>query len=140
MASLINKAAIKSFLCSDLYKEMQSSKEMNREYRFNIKFPASDFTNENKEAYKGEFIFVQGVIDCYFYDQNGDITLVDYKTDFVPAEILGDTTAEDKFFTERHKKQLKYYRLALMHLTGKEVKRTVIYSFSLGRCVEMHLN
>lgn len=136
-AALINKNAIKIFLRSELYKEMLASKELNREYRFNIKFPASDFTNENKDAYEGEFIFVQGVIDCYFYDKYGDITLIDYKTDLVPKEFLGDKASEDKFFIDRHRKQLKYYRAALKHLTGKDVKRTVIYSFSLNRCIDI---
>ncbi|MBR2474519.1 MAG: UvrD-helicase domain-containing protein [Clostridia bacterium] len=138
-ASLIDKKAIQRFITSDIFRDISQAKEVNREYRFNIKLPASEFTSNESlmNELSGEYIFVQGIIDCYFRDQNGDITLLDYKTDFVPKDIKGDRKKEDEFFINRHSRQLSYYKTALKLLTKQDVKRTVIFSFNLGRCIEI---
>lgn len=138
--TLINKEHISSFLGSDIFKEILAARRVEREYRFNIKLPATSFTSDNqlKEELKNESIFAQGVIDCYYYDSNGDITLLDYKTDYVPSDIRGNAKEEDKFFTERYSNQLSYYRVALQKLCGKEVSKTVIYSFCLGRTITVN--
>jgi ATP-dependent helicase/nuclease subunit A len=138
-ADLIDISAIRKFLKSEIYKEMRSATSTEREYRFNIKLPASDFTSneELKRELENEFVFVQGVIDCYFRDENGNIILLDYKTDRVPMDVFGDFQKENRFFTERYSLQLKYYQSALEKLTGKRVYKTLIYSFALGRCIEL---
>ena len=130
------------FLDSQIYKDMMSAKELNREYRFNIKLPARDFTKSEalKEKLGNEYIFVQGVIDCYFYDENGEITLLDYKTDTVPKSILGNTEKENRFFVSKHSEQLSYYKKALEILTGRKVTKALIYSFDLARCIEISDN
>jgi len=136
-AELIDRKTVNAFLKSDIFREMQASDRIEREYRFNIKFPASEFTSDEnlQNELKDEFIFVQGVIDCYFYDQNGKITLLDYKTDRIPSEIFGKKAEEDSFFVNKYSNQLSYYRAALNKLCGKAVSKTVIYSFALGRCI-----
>ncbi len=138
-SKIINKDVINTFLKTDIFGEMINSPSLQREYRFNIKLPAAEFAPEEsiKEKLKDEFVFVQGVIDCYFRDNDGNITLLDYKTDYVPENIKGNTKKENDFFIERYKTQLTYYRKALNILTGTEVKRTVIFSFALGRCIEI---
>ncbi len=69
-----------------------------------------------------EDILIQGIIDAYFVE-NGEIVVVDYKTDRVhhPDELI-----------ERYKVQLDYYAKALKQLTGMRVKEEIIYSFALG--------
>ena len=116
---------------------MKSAKRIEREYRFNIKLPAFEFTSnqELQEELEDEFIFVQGVIDCYFYGKDEEITLLDYKTDRIPSEIFGIKPEEDAFFVNKYSNQLSYYRAALKKLCGKAVSKTVIYSFALGRCI-----
>lgn len=140
-AKLINVSAINNFIKSDIFAEIKSSKEISREYRFNIKLPAADFVKtKHKPKLANEHVFVQGIIDCYFRDKNGDITLLDYKTDYVPRKIKGDVKAEDTFFIDRYKTQLSYYNQALEKLTKQQIKRTVIYSFDLCRCIEIPLD
>ena len=138
-ADLINRYTLKRFISSDIFKEIRASSSIEKEFRFNIKLPASEFTGKTiyKEALKDELIFVQGVIDCYFRDENGDITLVDYKTDLIPEDKRTDTASEDAYLKNKYETQLEYYKRALELLTGQRVKRTVIYSFSLGRCIEI---
>ncbi len=74
-----------------------------------------------------ETILVQGIIDAYF-TEDGQITVVDYKTDQVPDENI---------LAERYRIQMEYYAKALHSLTGMPIADAVIYSFHLGR--EIHL-
>ena len=75
----------------------------------------------------GEWTLVQGIIDAFFYE-DGEIVLMDYKTDRLYRE-------ED--FRERYGIQLEYYEKALTQITGKRVKEKWIYSFTLGRSIRL---
>ena len=92
---------------------------------------------EKKKQLENESVFVQGVVDCYFRNRTGNITIVDYKTDFIPFEVKGNAEKENEFFVNRHKAQLTYYKTALEMITGQKVSRTVIYSFSAARSIEI---
>lgn len=136
IAELIDRKAICRFFESDFYKyEIKSAKKLRREYRFNVKFPAACFTRlkEKREALRGESIFVQGIIDCFRENDDGSYTLVDYKTD---ANTASDEAFE-RILAQRHAPQLTYYMCALEMLTKKEVTRVLIYSFALGRAVDI---
>lgn len=75
--------------------------------------------------YEGQLI--QGIIDLYF-EEDGELVLVDYKTDRVMKDEAGE-----KELVKRYAIQLDYYAKALTQLTGKTVKEKIIYSFSLGK-------
>lgn len=66
-------------------------------------------------------LMVRGIIDAYF-EENDELVIVDYKTDFVNEENK-DT------ITEKYTKQLEIYSRALSTLTGKKVKEAYIYLF-----------
>ena len=108
-----------------------------RETRFNVKLPAADFTSseELKKALEGETILVQGVMDCFYENKDGSLTIVDYKTDFIPKGMSREDA--ERMLVGRHKLQLTYYRSALEKISGRKVERVVIYSFGLGREVEV---
>ena len=88
-----------------------------------IQLPACELDLGYKSS---EPVLIQGIIDAYFYEEDG-IVVVDYKTDYVKQgeELL-----------EKYGRQLDYYETALEKLTGKKVKEKVIYSFCLRECVE----
>ena len=75
--------------------------------------------------YEGQLI--QGIIDLYF-EEDGELVLVDYKTDRVMKGEDGE-----KELVKRYAIQLDYYAKALTQLTGKKVKEKIIYSFALGK-------
>ncbi len=139
-AELIDKNAVTAFFKSELYGQMKKAVTLSREYRFNIKLPAADFTQnpDLREQVKDDYVFVQGVIDCYFRDTDGKLYLLDYKTDRVPKDIRGNTEKETAFFTEKHSSQLSYYKKALERLTGEKVHKTYIYSFALGKVITLN--
>lgn len=70
-----------------------------------------------------EKILVQGIIDVYFEEPDGELVVLDYKTDRVRSAAQ---------LKEKYHAQLDYYAQALERLTGKKVKEKIIYSFALG--------
>lgn len=74
---------------------------------------------------------IQGVIDLYLVDENGQIEIVDYKTDRVSKD-----DGEEKL-KALYKVQLDIYAKAISQLTGAKVNRKTIYSFALGRAIEL---
>lgn len=119
---------IKAFFTSPLYKEIRKTKELYREKRFSL--------SENAEIIggpAGERVLIQGVIDCFFKNDDGSYTLVDYKTDFLPVE------GAEQILINRHEKQLKYYCKAVSVMTHKEVSKAILYSFSLDKSIEVKI-
>lgn len=74
---------------------------------------------------------VQGVIDLYIIEDD-KIVLVDYKTDRVRKTKTGEAE-----LVRRYGVQLEYYARALSQLTGLEVKEKIIYSFALGKQINV---
>ncbi len=125
-ALIINADKFKAFYKSSICRRMcqaQVNGSLKREQPFIIGLPAS-------EIYSGtgtgctEIVLMQGIIDAFF-EEDGEIVLVDYKTDFVKK---GDS----KKLLEKYGQQLDYYARALESITGKRVKEKIIYSFALG--------
>ena len=81
------------------------------------------FTFAPKEG--GETL-VQGAIDVWFYRPDGQIVLIDYKTD-----SAGPGGAEA--LLAHYRRQLEWYRAALEKLTGSRVAEVFLYSFSCAK-------
>ena len=74
-----------------------------------------------------EIMLVQGIIDAFF-EEDGELILVDYKTDRVAgAQELRD----------RYQIQLDLYARALQQITGKRVREKLIYSVSLQETISL---
>lgn len=133
---LINIHQIENFLRSDIYRRMKTARCVWREQRFRLRLPAAFFSRrEDKESIFGdEKILVQGVIDCFFIEEDGSVVIVDYKTDRLSrAEIANPALASAKLI-HRHSRQLAYYRAATSLLLDVPQKRVtpLIYSLPLG--------
>ena len=132
----VNLRHIERFAQSKLFSEILLSPRVWRERRFNVLLPASEFTNDpaGKAGLENEKVLVQGVVDCVYESQDGGLVLVDYKTD----SVAGMTEPEaEKMLCERHSLQLGYYKRALEKLIGKKVTKTAVYSFGLGKTVDI---
>lgn len=116
---------IHAFFSSDIGKKMLYSDRVYREYPFKIMLDASEIFDVKS---KNENLVVQGTIDAFFYDENGDIILIDYKTDKVT------TTSED--IADKYKNQIKYYKIAIERITGRKVSESYIYLFDTGQLVK----
>ncbi len=113
------------FFASDLYNRISVSPFVKREMRFNLKMPVEEISELCKD--KNEFVLVQGVIDCFFENPDGSLTVLDFKTDRLYGQDAENT------LIRRHKPQLLYYCRAAEEITGKKVKEAILYSFSLNK-------
>ena len=81
------------------------------------------------EAEAGEEILLQGVVDCWFREADGSVTVVDFKTDRVTEH-----TARER--AESYRPQLEAYTRALA-AAGMPVGRRALWFFALGREMEL---
>lgn len=126
----IDKDRLLIFLNSDLAKRMSRASKENclyTEAQFIIGLKANEINNQLKSD---ELVLVQGVIDVYF-EEDGELVLVDYKTDKVDKRYGEET------LRKRYSIQLDYYERALRQLTNKNVKERIIYSFELNKAIEI---
>ena len=128
-AQNVNSRRLLSFMQSALGKRMINAGKLYREVPFTMEVECSEvFSSLPKEGYEEETIVLQGIIDCYF-EEEGKLVLVDYKTDYVPD---GDTSQ----LKEKYRTQLEYYARALKQITGKEIAGRYIYLFWNGEILE----
>ena len=117
--SLINPTKFSKFAFSTLGQRMKKAYQDGKLYRekpFVMGIPACVI---EPDKYKSkELVVVQGIIDAWFIE-DGEIVVVDYKTDSV--KNIKDLDA-------RYRSQLEYYGKALSDMTGLKVKQLVIYS------------
>ena len=99
---------------------------LRREFRFSILADASRFFDTGSE----EKILLQGVIDCFF-EENGGLVIVDYKTDRVFEE------EEISERAEYYRGQLAAYAHALSRICGKKVKECILFFLAAGKEVKL---
>ena len=129
-ADMIYIDELEAFAKTKFFDQILSSKKIIREQRFNILLPCDLFTENDdlKNDLANENIAVQGVIDLILIDDNGDISLYDYKTDRLTSkELLDDALATQKM-NDLHGMQLSYYAEAIKRLYGKDPKKIAVYS------------
>ncbi len=133
---------IELFADSKLLADMKNAKQLYREFRFNVMLPAALFTGdeEKKKAFSGKEILLQGVIDCLIEDKDGNLHLVDYKTDRLTRAELSDRALAKAALSQKHALQLTYYALAVEKIFSKKPKTVCIYSLPLGDTVELDIN
>ncbi len=123
-AAGIEMPVLRRFLESELVGRMLGADTLLREYEF-ISCISADML---PDAPSGEgSTYLLGIADCIIL-QNGEAELVDYKTDH------GKSAAQ---LLEAYATQLALYRRAIRQRLGVPVRRSVIYSFALGREIEV---
>lgn len=94
---------------------------VHRELPFYTSINAKEVKEDLSDESVNEKVRLQGVIDLFF-EEDGEIVLVDYKTDYVKDNIEGE-------MSKKYKVQLDYYTEALEKITGKKVKSRYLYLF-----------
>ena len=125
-ADFIDVSDFEIFLQTSIGKRMGQaflSGTLSREQPFVFSLPAreadSRFTTD-------EPVLIQGIIDAWFVEPDGQIVLVDYKTDRVGE-------GGEEYLSKLYHVQLEEYANALERLTGRKVKEKYLYSVCLGR-------
>ena len=122
--NLIDENQIKKFTESDLFDLIMNSDDFYREYQFAVNIEAKDLYEDVKSD---DTLFVQGVFDAVIENTDG-IIIVDYKTDFAK-------TSQE--LIDKYKEQIDIYRLAAEKIWDKKTIKTYLYSFYLGKKIEI---
>ncbi len=111
----IDPEMLTGFADSTLGRRIAASEEVHRETPFTYTYHLD-----------GRDVLVQGIVDCWFVEEDGNIVLVDYKSNMHTEEIRA-----------LYQMQLDLYKEALEGLTGKKVKESYLYLLREKRLVDM---
>ncbi len=125
-ADSLDRRHLATFFGCDLFERMRTSSRLLREYRFTARLSAHA-VEPSLPADTSEFLVIQGITDCVF-EEDGQLVIVDYKTDRV-------RTADE--LLERYRSQLLLYRQALETALQLPVKECLLYSFSLDKTISV---
>lgn len=122
---LVDVSGIVAFFQSNLGERLCRSVKIRRELPFSLILPAERFDDDMVET--GEDVFIQGVIDVLFDEEEG-LVLLDYKTDWVKdsAELA-----------DRYAVQLNLYAEAVERIYKQPVKEKYLYIFSTKEAVRI---
>lgn len=123
----VNISSIEAFFNSSIGQRVRNAKMVYREQPFSMLVDASLFGYEKKGGAEDR-VFLQGVMDLFFEEDDGEIVLVDYKT---------DRNTTPKKICERYAVQLALYSEAIERSTGKHVKECYIFRLSDGDVVKV---
>lgn len=123
---LIRIRDIAGFFSSPLGQKMIKSLEVYRELPFSRMIPAGSISADIEDD-KAQ-VFVQGIIDVLFRDDDGGLVLLDYKT---------DRDTNPKRAAERHRKQIEVYARAVEDILGEPVARCYLCMLQDGSVVTL---
>ena len=106
-------------------KNLKNAKEIKKETPFYTYINTKEIYNTQNS----ENILVQGIIDLYYINQQNEVILVDYKTDYVEG------SGEE--LIDKYKVQLEIYKKALEESLKEKVKHVYIYSIYLNKEIEI---
>lgn len=112
-AGAIDIARLCAFANSPLADRMRAAKSLHREVPFVIGIRPEEIYDTEADTN----ILVHGIIDCYFETADGEIVLVDFKSDARPETLQ-----------KRYATQMKVYRRAIEKATGKPLSESLFYS------------
>ena len=114
------------FVTSDLGRRMREAKAIYRELPFSRLLPAKRYYEEAQD--ETDRIFLQGIIDVLFEEENGSYILLDYKTD---RKISADRARA------RYQFQINLYSEAVTAILDKPIAERYIFLLDVGQAVRL---
>ena len=118
-ANSLNREALTALFNSDFADRLFKSDKLYREFKISSFVKLKDIEDIDSD----EEVLIQGISDCIF-EEDGELVLVDYKTDKVKSENQ---------LLSMYRNQIAFYKNAVAKALGKNVKEALLYSFSLGK-------
>lgn len=127
----VQRRAVKSrdvaqFFASALGRRMKEAKTLWRELPFSRMLQAKRFYPEVQD--ETEQIFIQGIIDVLFEEEDGGLVLLDYKT---------DRDTDPQRIAARYALQIRLYSEAAEAILGKKIKERYLYLLHNNSIVAM---
>lgn len=118
-AQSLNRTKLNTLFQGEFAKRMFESDHIYREIKVSSFVPVNELEDTNYT----DMVLIQGIADCVF-EENGELVLVDYKTDRVSS---------DEELLDLYKNQIAFYKRAVAKTLGKPVKQAMLYSFYLDK-------
>ncbi len=122
--ALLQPKPVVWFARSALGKRTLTAEKVLREYQFSILMGAERLL---KDGPTGERLLINGAIDLLLFEEKG-LTVIDFKTDRVPAGTLQEKA-------EEHRLQLEMYAQAAVELFDLPVKEKWVWFLQAGKGV-----
>lgn len=138
-ANIIDRKQLDAFRQSTLMEELLSAKKVLREQKFNLFVPFLALTAKKDcpQQLADHSLFVQGSIDLLIETKDGDLILVDYKTDRITDAERKNPELFRARLKKTHENQLTYYKKAVEQLFSKAPDQICIYSLPLGELIAL---
>lgn len=99
------------------------------------------FALSSKEIYpnwqgEDEPVFIQGIIDCLFKDENG-LVLLDYKTDRITGRFPKGFEQAKPILYKRYETQIDLYKRAIQSILNDRLEAAYLYFFDGGYLMEI---
>lgn len=128
-AAALDRQNLQRFFESDLFGRITRADFYHREVPFTFALPAAQYPGADPSVDAGESVVVQGIADAVF-GEDGALILLDFKTD------RGRTEQQ---LREHYAPQLQLYARALAEIYGMPVRQALLFSFEMGKTVEVPL-
>lgn len=125
-AKAVDRSSILNFFRSGTGARIKAADKVHRELRFSLLCSADEFFADAI----GENVLLQGVVDCCIEEQ-GALTVIDYKTDYVTQDTLSDVT-------ERYRKQILAYDYAMSRIFEMPVTGCLLCFLRAGLVSEIN--
>lgn len=122
---VIPAESVVAFLESEWGQAARKSAYCQQEFKFSLLVEGEFFGIDTKES-----LLLQGVVDCFYENEQGELVILDFKSDKIPEGSL-----EKK--AEEHQNQMITYGRALAEITGKPVAQKILWFFTLDQGVEV---
>ncbi|MBE7011252.1 MAG: helicase-exonuclease AddAB subunit AddA [Ruminococcaceae bacterium] len=126
--SSVDIEKIFEFFRSDVGIRLKNAKEVHKEFSFYSEADAGDFYPEQRGNDKK--ILLQGTMDCFFVEEDGNVVLLDYKTDKVSEETIWSRA-------DKYRYQLFAYKNGLESILKKPIKDAYICFLSCGKNIKI---
>lgn len=132
----IDYKSLAQFYESDLGTQiLKNQKNLKREWSFSMLLPAKVVYNKDYSKYDDR-ILVHGIVDGMFTDNRNQITIFDYKTDFIePNKTSGDHSV--KHALQEYSGQLNLYQNAVEKISQHKVINKYLCLLSINQVVRV---
>ena len=120
---MLSRKKLTAFFASDVCRDILQADRVFREFAFRLLLPVRELYAVDSD----EQILVQGVADL-IYIKGDRAFIIDYKT---------DAAADPESLRHRYRPQLVVYKKAIEELLSVRVERTVLYSISASRAIDI---
>lgn len=126
-ANHIEVDRILGFFETDVGRRLINAQWVKREIPFSFALDPKEIYQDWQEG-KGDPVFIQGIIDCLFKDEKGNV-LIDYKTDSITDRFKNGFPSAIPVLLSRYQTQIQMYKRAIEEIIQEKIDECYLFFF-----------